>query len=164
MLVGGEQVDVLEDFGFDLLLDLVGELHAVGAEELDAVVLPGIVRGGDDDAGGKAVGAGEIGDAGGGEHAGAGKAASGIRQAAGQGFGDPGAGFAGVLPEDDAGVGGAAHQAGAAGASDGVNGGVVEGIFAGDGANAVGSKQLPDMGPGRHGQVSGLPLSRWILR
>ena len=164
VLVGGEQVDVLEDFGFDLLLDLIGEFHAVGAEELDAVVLPGIVGGGDDDAGGEAVGAGEVGDAGGGEHAGAGKAASGVAQAAGQGFSNPGGGFAGVLPEDDPGAGGAAHQAGAAGASDGVDGGVVEGIFAGDAANSVGSKQLPDVCPGRHGQVSGPPFSGWILR
>ncbi len=58
MLVIDELVDVLEDFGFDLVLDLIGELHAVRSEELDAIVLPGIVRGGDDDAGGKAVGVG----------------------------------------------------------------------------------------------------------
>ena len=108
----------------------------------------------------EAVGAGEVGDAGGGEHAGAGEAASGIAQAAGEGFGDPAGGFAGVLPENDPGVGGAAHQAGSAGASDGVDGGAVEGIFAGDAANAVGSKQLPDMGPGWNGQVSELPLSK----
>ena len=40
-------------------LDRIGELEAVGAEELDAVVLPGIVRGGDDDSGVEAMGAGE---------------------------------------------------------------------------------------------------------
>ena len=90
------------------------------------------------------MGAGEVGDAGGGEHSGAGEAASGIAQSAGHGFGDPAAGFAGVLPEHDFCVGGAAHQARSAGASDGVDGGAVEGIFAGDAANSVGSKQLPD--------------------
>src|ERR1035441_5365877 len=68
VLVIDELVDVFEDFGFDFVLDLVGELHAVGAEELDAIVLPGIVGGGDDDSGGEAVGVGEVGDAGGGEH------------------------------------------------------------------------------------------------
>ena len=160
MLVIDELVDVLEDFGFDLVLDFIGELHAVGSEELDAIVLPGIVGGGDDDAGGKAVGAGEIGDAGGGEHSGTGEAASGVAQAAGDGFGDPAAGLAGVLPEHDLCGGGAAHEARAAGASDGVDGGEVERIIAGDAANSVGSKQLPDDCAWRSGQVSGLQLSK----
>ena len=111
-------------------------------------------------AGGEAVGAGEVGDAGGGEDAGAGEAASGIAQAAGEGFGDPAAGFAGVLAEDDPGVGGAAHEARSAGASDGVDGGAVEGIFAGDAANAVGSKQLPDDCAWRNCQVRELQLSK----
>jgi hypothetical protein len=61
---------VAEDFGFDGEFGGVGELVAVGAEELDAVVLPGIVRGGDDDAGGERVRAGEEGDGGGGDDAG----------------------------------------------------------------------------------------------
>ena len=140
MLVSGQQVDVLEDFGLDFVLDFIGELHAIVAEELDAIILPGIVRGGDDDAGGKAVGAGEVGDAGSGEHSGADEAASGIAQTAGDGFGDPAAGFAGVLAEYDFSVRRAPHQAGAAGASNGVDRGTVQGIFAGDAANSVGSK------------------------
>jgi hypothetical protein len=45
-------------------LDLIRQLVAVGGEELDAVVVVGVVRGGDDDAGGGAEGAGQIGDAG----------------------------------------------------------------------------------------------------
>ena len=44
-----------EDFGFDGEFGGIGKLEAVGAEELDAVILPGIVGGGDDDAGGEAV-------------------------------------------------------------------------------------------------------------
>ena len=51
-------------------LEGVGELKTVSAEELDAVVLPGIVGGGDDDAGMEAVLAGEESDGGGGEDAG----------------------------------------------------------------------------------------------
>jgi len=43
---------------------LVVELVAVGAEELDAVVVVRIVRGGDDDAGVRAQAARDVGDAG----------------------------------------------------------------------------------------------------
>ena len=63
--------EVAEDFGFDGEFGGVGKLVAIGAEELDAIVLPGIVRGGDDDAGGEVVGAGEEGDGGSGDDAGA---------------------------------------------------------------------------------------------
>ena len=45
-VVVGEEDDVL-----DLLLQLVGELEALAVEDLDAVVLKGVVAGGDDDAG-----------------------------------------------------------------------------------------------------------------
>ena len=47
----------------DLLLDLVVELVAVVPEKFDAVVLVGIVRGGDDDAGIRAQAARDVGDA-----------------------------------------------------------------------------------------------------
>ena len=93
-----------EDFGFDGELGGVGELVAVGAEELDAVVLPGIVRGGDDDAGGEAVGAGEEGDGGRGDDAGDSRPmAPPAVEAGGEGGGDPVGGLAGVLAEEDAG-------------------------------------------------------------
>ncbi len=38
------------DQRFDLVLDVVGQLVAVGSEQLDAVVVEGVVRGGDHDA------------------------------------------------------------------------------------------------------------------
>ena len=41
---------VMEDFFLDGEFVGIGQLESVGAEELDAVVLPGIVRGGDDNA------------------------------------------------------------------------------------------------------------------
>ena len=41
---------VREDVGFDLVFQLVGQLVAIGAKDLDAIVLPGIMRSGDDDA------------------------------------------------------------------------------------------------------------------
>src|SRR5690606_16867550 len=40
----------------------IGELASIGAKELDAVVIKGIVRGADDDPGGRAKGPGQIGD------------------------------------------------------------------------------------------------------
>ena len=46
-------LDVREDVGLDGVLKFVGELVAIRAEDLDAIVVPGIVRGRDDDAGGE---------------------------------------------------------------------------------------------------------------
>ena len=92
-----------EDFGFDGEFGGVGELVAVGAEELDAIVLPGIVRGGDDDAGGELVRAGEVGDGGRGDDAGRFDGGSGGGEAGGEGGCDPVGGFAGVLTDEDAG-------------------------------------------------------------
>ena len=69
----------------------VGKLVAVGAEELDAVVLPGIVAGGDDHAGSVPVLVGEVGDAGSGDDAGAFKRDSGLGKASGERGSDPAA-------------------------------------------------------------------------
>ncbi len=96
---------VLEDFVFHGQLDRVGELEAVAAEELDAVVLPWIVGGGDDDAGLETVGMGEEGDGWGGHDAGGFNAGAGGAKAGGEGGGDPGAGLAGIAAEDDFGIG-----------------------------------------------------------
>ena len=96
--------EVIEDLRFDLVFDFVGELEAVGAEDLDAVVGPGIVRGRDHDAGGEAVGAGEVGDAGRGDDAGAGDLRACAVQTTGEGAADPVAGFAGVLPDENRGA------------------------------------------------------------
>ena len=52
------------DQGLDLQLHVVAELEPVGAEQLDAVVLVGVVRGGDHDAEVAAHGAGQHGDGG----------------------------------------------------------------------------------------------------
>ena len=72
----------MEDLVFHRQLDRVGELEAVGAEELDAVVAPGIVRGGDDHAGVEAVRARQEGDGRGGHDARALDARSGWRRPA----------------------------------------------------------------------------------
>src|SRR5580704_3186287 len=128
-----------EDFGFDGEFGGVGEFVAVGAEELDAVVLPRIVRGGDDDAGGEAVGAGEEGDGGSGDHARGFDGGASGGEASGEGGGDPVGGFSCVLTNEDAGTG---TEVVGEGEADGVDGGGIEWRLAGDAANAVGAEKL----------------------
>ena len=84
----GRGFEVGEDAFFNGELGRVGELVAVGAEELDAVILPGIVRGGDNDAGRKAVGGGEVGDGGRGDDAGVFDRRAAFGEAGGEGGGD----------------------------------------------------------------------------
>ncbi len=86
---------------FDGEFGFVGELVAVVAEDLDAVVLPGIVGGGDDDAGGEAVLAGEEGDGGGGDDAGGFDRGASGAEAGGERGGDPRAALAGVGTHDN---------------------------------------------------------------
>ncbi len=61
--VGGKLLQVGKDVGLDSVLQFVGELVSVGAEDLNAVIAPGIVRGRDDNSGGHAVGTRQISDA-----------------------------------------------------------------------------------------------------
>ena len=95
---------MVEDFVFHGELNGVGKLVAVGAEKFDAVVAPGIVRGGDDYAGLKRMGAGEEGDGGGGNDAGAFNACIGGTETGGKDSCDPGAGFAGIAAEKNGGL------------------------------------------------------------
>ena len=57
----GELVDRAEQ-GLDLVLDGVGELVAAAGEELDAIVLKGVVGGGDDHTQVHVLGRGQVGD------------------------------------------------------------------------------------------------------
>ena len=131
-----------EDVGLDGVLELVGEFVAVGAEDFDAVVFPRIVRRGDDDARGEFVFTREIGNAGRGDDSGADDFDARGLESGGEDLADPGAGLAGVLTDDDAGVLAALGETLAECASDGVDGRAVEWIFTRDAANAVGSKKL----------------------
>ena len=63
--------------------------------------MPGIVRGGDDDAGLEAMGAGEEGNGGGGNDACGLDGGTGGAEAGGEGSGDPGAGLASIAAEED---------------------------------------------------------------
>ncbi len=134
-----------EDLFFDGDFGGVGEFEAVGAEELDAVVLPGIVGGGDDYSGGEFVGVGEEGYGGGGDDSGGLYGGASGDEAGGEGGGDPGAGFAGVHAEED--FGGCSEMMGE-GDADGVDGGGVERGLAGDGSDAVGAEELLHMDQG----------------
>jgi hypothetical protein len=138
----GDLGGVAEDFVFHGQLDGIGKLESVCAEELDAVVAPGIVGGGDDDTGVKSMSAGEEGDGGGGHDAGAFDAGSGGAQSGGEGGGDPGTGFAGVAAEQDGGMLRIPLERVGQGEADGVDGGGVEGEFTGDGADAVGAEEF----------------------
>ena len=123
----GDLRGVEQDIALHGELERVGELESVGAEELDAVVLPGIVGGGDDDAGVEAVFAGEEGDGGCGDDAGGLDLGTGLAEAGGEGGGDPGAGFAGIAAEDDFGVAINSAEGVGEGEADGEDGGGVEG-------------------------------------
>ena len=129
--------EATEDLGFDGEFGRVGQLVAIGAEELDAVVDPWIVRGGDDDASRKFVRASEECDGGRGNDARALDGRAGGNQARGQRGGDPVGGLARVLSDQNAWrIAKVMRQREA----DGVDGDGVERELAGDTANAVGAK------------------------
>ena len=92
--------DGFVQLGFDFQLDLVGELHAAFGEEFDAVVGIAVVRGGNHHAGGQAQGAGEVGDAGGGQRAGLDDVRAGGGEAGHQRGFEHVAGNAGVFADD----------------------------------------------------------------
>ena len=139
-----------EDFFFDGYFGGVGEFEAVGAKELDAVVLPGIVGGGDDYSGGEFVAVGEEGYGGSGDDSGGLYGGASGDEAGGESGCDPGAGFAGVHAEEDFGL---CAEMMSQGQADGVDGGGVEWGLAGDGSDAVGSEELLHCGAVLRGAV-----------
>ena len=137
---GGQLLEVGEDVGLDRVLQLVGELVAVGAEDLDAVVPPGIVRGRNHDARRHAVGAREIRDARRGDDAGADHLHLRAAKSSRQHGADPCARLARVLANDHACAGVALGQTLAKRASNGVDRSPVQRILAGDASNSIGSE------------------------
>ena len=133
---------VLEDIGFELFFDRIGEFHAGVREKLDAIVVKRIVGGGNNDAGLKIVLADEAGDAGGGYDTGESDGGACLREASGQESGDVRAGFAGVHSNEDVRGGVFAEEKGGEGTADGKKGGVVERRRAGNAANAVGTEEF----------------------
>src|SRR5690348_4291647 len=83
----------------------IGKFETVRPEQLDAVVLPWIMRGGDDDTCGETVGVGKEGNSGGGDDTGALDRRSSGSQAGSQRGRDPITGFAGIHAQKNAGQG-----------------------------------------------------------
>ena len=127
--------------GFDLKLGFIRELRTVRAEQLDAVILIRVVRGGDDDAEVQAQRAGEHGDGRSRQGAGQGDVHAGADEAGGQGRFQHIAGEPRVLADDDAVAVVAAREQQPGGLAE------FQGDFGGHGggvgfaANAIGAEQ-----------------------
>ena len=98
MTTGSQQA---EDFLLDEVFFGIGQFEAVVAEDLEAVVLVGIVRGGDNHAGDERTGAREVGDAGSGDDAGIMYANALAGQASGHHLRDPRSALARVGADQD---------------------------------------------------------------
>jgi hypothetical protein len=132
----------MQDLVFHGQFNRICELETVGAEELDAIVLPGIVRSGENDAGLESMRSGEEGDRRGRHNTGAFNVRSRLAQAGGKSGGDPGAGLARVASENYSGFACRFVQGVAKSQANGEDGGWVEGIFTRAGANTVCAEEL----------------------
>ncbi len=133
---------MMEDFFFDGEFIGIGQLESVGAKELDAVILPGIVRGGDDNARVEAVSTREERHGRRGDDARAFDRGSGFTQSRGEGGGDPRTRFARIAAQKNLGSRRGLSKRVGEGEADGVDGCWVERSLACDGANAVGAEEL----------------------
>ncbi len=138
----GDLRGVMQNLLFHGQFQGIRQLEAVGAEELDAVVAPGIVRGGDDRAGVESMAARQEGDGRRGHNARALDARSGFAQARSKGGRDPRAAFARVAAQNHPGLRGQLAQAVAQRQSRGVHRGWVQRRLARDAANAVGAEEF----------------------
>ena len=151
----------MEDFLFHRQFDGIGQLEAVRAEELDAVVAPGIVGGGDDYAGLKSVGAGEEGYGRGGHDAGAFNACSGWRRPAAKMAAIQGLDSRVSRPSRTAGSAQVLRREWARATPSGEDGDGIERGFSGDGADAVGTEETAQAGSGH--RLNSLRISKNIL-
>lgn len=133
---------MLEDVRFESLFDRVRELHTCVGEKLHAVIVVGIVRGGNDDAGLKIVLANEAGDAGCGDDACKGNRTAGLREPGGEEGGNVWARFARVHADENVGGGVFAKQICSEGAASCEKGGVIERRRAGNAANSISSEKF----------------------
>ncbi len=133
---------VFENVGFQLFFDRVGELHAGVREKLDAIVLIGIVRCGDDDTCLKIILANEAGDAWGGDYTSESYGRPSVLEACSEESGDVRAGFAGIHANEGVGSGVLAEEIGGERTAGGKKSRVVERRGAGNAANAVGTEKL----------------------
>ncbi len=141
-LVAGQPAAPFEDGGLHFELPLVGDLDPLGREDLDAVVTEGIVGGGDDRPGRKAVRLRQVGDGRGRDDAGRYDIAAGRAHAAGKGALHPRPGFAGVAADEDPRTQSLALQELDQGRAEPGDGRRVERERPGHGPHAVGAEEL----------------------
>ncbi len=133
---------VLEDVGFDFFLDGVRELHAFVGEELDAIVLIGIVGSRDNDADVKVIVTDKTGDAGSGQNSSKGNRSAALEKTCRDNSGDVRAGLAGVCADECVGGRVIAVKILGNGEAESKESGVVERRSSGDAANTVRTKKL----------------------
>jgi len=133
---------MLENVSFQLFFHGVGELHACVGEEFYAVVVVGIVRGGNDHAGLKIILADEAGNARGGDYAGESYRTAALCEASSEESGDVRAGFASVHADEDVSGRVLAKKICGERTASGKKSGVVERRCAGNAANAIGSEKF----------------------
>ena len=127
---------------FDCVLDVIAKLVSVVAKDLDAIVLPRIVRGGDDDAGGKIARSRQVSNARGRDDPSFDRLHSLRRQAARQHLGNPFTRFPRVLPNDNLHARMLRRQPNAERAPDNFDCPAVKRILAGNATNAVSPEKL----------------------
>src|SRR5664280_2061999 len=137
-----ELFEVIEDLGFDLVFNFVGQLESIGAKNFNAVIHPRIVRSRDYDAGGEAMGSCEVGHARSSYDAGASDFSACAQQAASQGTADPFAGLTSVLPDENARGRMSFGETRPEGTTDRKHSVRVERVFSGNTADPVGAKKL----------------------
>jgi hypothetical protein len=135
-----------EDLFFEGEFLGIGEFEAGMIEDFEAIVLVGIVRGGDHDAGSIGAVFRIPGEAGGSEEAGEVRLNGGGEQAGGEGFGQPRAGFAGIEGKEHFGVGGLRASPSPERGTEGKSSGGIHGGRTGPAPDAVGPEELA-----RHG-------------
>ena len=157
----GGLIELPEDLGFDSQFEIVGKFVAVGTEELDAIVFPGIVGGGDNDAGGEAVGASEKGDGRGGDHAGGFDQGAPGEEAGGERGRDRLTRFARIHPEQNFGAGRGETEGSRERQADGVHRGRIERRNAGDATDAVSAEEFFHKGSDSRTSALRVPWARW---
>ena len=133
---------MMQNLIFHRQLSRIGKLESIAAKEFDAVVLPGIVGSGDNNAGVEPVRPREKCDRGSGDDTGAFDSRSSFAQAFGESGGYPRAGFARVAAENHFRLCGRFAQGVCQCEADAVDRRRIEGALSCDGANAVGAKEF----------------------
>ena len=154
-----------KDFVFDLQFLLIWQLIPVVAECLDAVVLPRIVRRGDDNARVKSTRSRQISDAGCSDDPGTFHRGSALPQPGGNGCTDPLARFAGVHSQHYSRLCAVPPERVRKGQPNRVDGARIERCFARNCSNSVGPKKLPHiLSSIRDTVLVTVPLASRVLR